>query len=368
MIVKNRLPATLLLADGTLFTGFSFGKVGTAVGEICYNTGNSGYEEIYTDPSYSGQILVNTNPHIGNYGVLSSERESERAHIAGLIVRNFSTQFSRKLATSSLDSFLIDQQIVGISDVDTRTLVKHIRKFGSMNAVISSDYSATQELDDFLKRMPIMEGRALAPFVSTKVPYKMGSDSAPYRIAIIDFGIKKHILNCLLERGCQIIVFPHDTSVLTILSSEPDGVLLSNGPGDPAAMVNEVNVVKELILANVPIFGICLGHQLIGRAVGLSTHKMLNGHRGINHAVKNLETGKCEITSQNHGFTISLDSLTDNKLVDLTHVNLNDGSVEGIRVKDRPVFAVQFHPEAAPGPHDSRYLFDNFLHQFKNKL
>lgn len=354
-------PAILLLEDGTVFHGRAAGAIGTTTGEICFNTGMSGYQEIFTDPSYFGQILVATNVHIGNYGIKNEEVESESIKIAGLVCKKFSDVYSRPQADKSIKEYFIEEKIVGICEVDTRAIVRHIRSKGAMNAIISSDNLDIELLKAQLKKVPSMNGLELSSKVSTKTAYTSGDSNSPYKVAIFDTGLKKNIVRCLVERGCHVKVFPLKTSAKEMLSWGPDGFLISNGPGDPAAMPDEVETVKQIIDSGIPSFGICLGQQLIAQAFGISTYKMFNGHRGINHPVKNIITGKSEITSQNHGFSVKEDEVEKNPDIEITHINLNDKTIEGIRHKVKKVFCVQYHPEASPGPQDARYLFDDFI-------
>lgn len=357
----QKQPAYLLLEDGLFFEGSAVGKRGTTTGELCFNTSMTGYQEVFTDPSYYGQVLIETHVHIGNYGVHENEYESNSAKIAGLVVRNFSNLFSRSDAVESLDSFLRHNNIVGIADVDTRMLVTHIRDKGAMNVVISSEVSDKKQLQKLLKKCPPMDGLELATKVSTVQPYFHGSPSAKYRVAVLDFGVKKNILDHLANRDCYLKVFPADASYEELVSFDPHGYFISNGPGDPSSMPYAVKTVKKILEEDVPLFGICLGHQVLALANGVNTYKMHNGHRGANHPVKNLLTGKCQITSQNHGFCVNRKELENNPQVVITHINLNDDTVEGIRIRNKKAFSVQFHPEASPGPHDSHYLFDDFL-------
>lgn len=356
----QRKKATLLLADGTVYHGKGIGKTGTTTGEICFNTGMTGYQEIFTDPSYFGQLIVMNNVHIGNYGVKASEYESNSIKIDGLIVRSFSQTYSRPGATDSLQNYLEHHQKVGISDIDTRALVRHIRDKGAMNAIISSESDDLNWLQNRLSQVPDMAGLELSSKVSTQKAYHYGSDSAIKKVAVLDFGVKENILRCLAAEGLQLMVFPFNTSLAEMEKWQPHAYHLSNGPGDPAVMKNEVNVIQEILNTGKPLFGICLGHQLLAEASGIATYKMKNGHRGINHPVKNLITGHCEITSQNHGFSVDSNAVNANDQVEITHVNLNDNTIEGLQLKNRPVFSVQYHPEAAPGPLDSRYLFRQF--------
>jgi carbamoyl-phosphate synthase small subunit len=360
-----KIPALLVLQDGTVFRGTAIGKIGTTTGEICFNTGMTGYQEVFTDPSYTGQILVMTNDHIGNYGVRDQEVESESIKIAGLVCKKFSQQFSRKMESYSLDTYFTENNLVGIADVDTRQIVRHIRDAGAMNAIISSETEDVELLKRQLQECPDMSGLELASTVSCDSFHALGNADAPIKVALLDYGSKKNIARCLLERGCYIGVFPAKTTSEEVLSWKPDGIMISNGPGDPASMDYAISCVRNLVETGIPTFGICLGHQLLSLASGLSTYKMHHGHRGLNHPVKNLKTGRSEITSQNHGFAVKYES-SDIGNVELTHVNLNDNSVEGIARKDKPAFSVQYHPEASPGPHDSMYLFDQFISLVNN--
>lgn len=350
-----------MLQDGKFFKGTAIGKIGTTTGEICFNTGMTGYQEVFTDPSYYGQILVETNVHVGNYGISANETESDHIKIAGLVCKNFNVPFSRKMASESVQDYFSNEHVVGISDVDTREIVRYIRQKGAMNAIISSEETDIDKLKAMLAKVPSMEGLELSSKVTTTQPYFAGAEAAAKKVAVLDFGVKRNIVNCLAERGAYVKVFPGNTSFSEIQAWQPDGILLSNGPGDPATMDYAITTVKEILNANLPVFGICLGHQILAEANGLNTFKMHNGHRGCNHPVKNLVTGKCEITSQNHGFAVNPESVKNNPDVEVTHVNLNDGTVEGISIKGKKAFSVQYHPESSPGPHDSRYLFDDFL-------
>lgn len=352
--------AYLLLADGLIIEGKAIGKRGTSGGEICFNTGMTGYQEIYTDPSYYGQIVVNTTAHIGNYGAMDEEQESESPKIKGLVVNEFSEDFSRKLATESLQDYLEKNNIVGITDIDTRMLVRHIRSKGAMNAIISSELEP-EALKKELKNVPSMDGLELASVVSTKKPYFVGDANASFRVAVLDVGIKKSILTNLANRDCYCQVFPAKTTFEEMEKWEPHGYFLSNGPGDPATMDYAIDTVKKIMTSDKPVFGICLGHQLLALANGISTYKMHHGHRGLNHPVKNLISGLGEMTSQNHGFAVSEKDIEANDQVEVTHVHLNDKTIMGLKVKDKNAFSVQYHPEASPGPHDSRYLFDQFV-------
>jgi carbamoyl-phosphate synthase small subunit len=365
MKYTERSSAILLLQDGTIFYGKSAGKIGTATGEICFNTGMTGYQEIFTDPSYYGQMLVATNVHIGNYGIKEDESESQSIKIAGLVCKTFSGHYSRKQANMSVQDWFVEQNTVVVTDVDTRALVQYIRHKGAMNAIISSENKTIEELKQILSKVPSMEGLELSSKVSTKAPYHFGKPDAGLKVAVLDVGVKTNTLRCLSDRGCYVKVFPYNSSFAEMQTWEPDGYLISNGPGDPAVMPEVVKTVKNILDANVPLFGICLGHQLLAEACGITTYKMFNGHRGINHPVKNLITGKCEVTSQNHGFSVSKEEIAKAKEITVTHVNLNDETIEGIRLKNKKAFSVQYHPESSPGPDDARYLFDEFVSMMK---
>lgn len=366
-----RKKAIVLLEDGTIFHGKAVGnREGTAFGEVCFNTGMSGYQEILTDPSYVGQIMVSTNTHIGNYGTKEGEEEADKAQVAGLICKNFSYFYSRPGADGSLEAFLEKSNLLAISDVDTRALVTHIREKGAMNAVITTEMDNIEALKEELARVPKMDGLELASQVSTKEAYDFGPEEATYRVAVLDVGVKRNILRHLVRRGVSCRVFPYNTSFEQMDQWNPDGYLISNGPGDPRPLEGVVEVVKKIVEKDKPLFGICLGHQLLALAVGIPNYKMHNGHRGINHPVLNLETGKGEITSQNHGFAIDKERAEASEAIAITHMHLNDQTIAGIRVKGKKSFSVQYHPEASPGPNDAHYLFDEFIHYLnaeKNK-
>lgn len=367
MKYQTKRKALILLADGTIFYGKSVGdKEGTAFGEVCFNTGMTGYQEIFTDPSYFGQLMVTTNAHIGNYGTNSEEVESDSIKIAGLICKNFSYDYSRPNADLSLNDFLDKNGLFAISDVDTRALVAYIRDNGAMNAVISTEVDAIDSLKERLKEVPSMEGLELSSKVSTKEPYFYGDVNAKYKIAALDIGIKKNILRNLSKRDAYIKVFPYNATMEQMKEWNPDGYFISNGPGDPEPLTDAIATAKKIIASNSPLFGICLGHQVIALANGVSTYKMHNGHRGINHPVMNLVTGKGDITSQNHGFAINRGETEAHKDLEITHVHLNDNTVAGIRMKGKNVFSVQYHPEASPGPHDAEYLFDQFFEMIES--
>lgn len=361
MKYKTKAKGIVVLEDGTVFHGLSAGILGTSTGEICFNTGMTGYQEIYTDPSYYGQIMVCATAHIGNYGVDDEEVESDTVKIAGLICKKFSETYSRPMAEGSLQDYFEKNNIVAITDVDSRAMVRQIRDKGAMNVIVSSVEFDVEKLKAQLKEVPSMQGLELSSKVSTKEAYFLGQEDAPYKVAVMDYGTKKNIIRCLNDRGAYVKVFPMDTKPAEVLEWNPDGIMLSNGPGDPAAMKSQIENIKELVAAKKPIFGICLGHQLLALASGLKTIKMHTGHRGINHPVKNLVSGKGEITSQNHGFVVDRESAEVSDIIEITHEHLNDNTVAGIKLKNQDVFSVQYHPESSPGPNDSRYLFDSFI-------
>ena len=353
--------AILLLNDGKKFEGKQLGHLGETIGEVCFNTGMTGYQEILTDPSYCSQIVTMTSPHIGNYGINKEDVESNKIQVSGFVIKEESIVPSNWRSTSSLDEYLKKNKIVGIQDIDTRSLTRHIRDQGAMNGIISSVDNDLVNLSNKLKKAPSMNGLDLAKTVSTKKVYKW-SQTGKFKVAAIDYGIKHNILNILKDNNCEVTVFPAQTSAKEILDFNPDGIFLSNGPGDPSAVTYGIEMVKSL-LGSKPIFGICLGHQILSLALGAKTFKLKFGHRGINHPVKNLETKVVEITSQNHGFAVDLNSLPENVVA--THINLNDNTNEGIECKEFKAFSVQHHPESSPGPHDSRYLFDKFIKLMK---
>lgn len=366
MKYQKRKKALLLLEDGTIFFGKAVGeREGTSFGEVCFNTGMTGYQEIFTDPSYYGQLMVTTNAHIGNYGTHKDEIESDSIKIAGLICKNFSYNYSRPSADKSLLDFLNDNDLLAISDVDTRALVSYIRDNGAMNAVISTRVDEIDALKEELKAVPSMEGLELASKVSTKEPYFVGKEDAQYKIAALDIGIKKNILRNLEKRGALIKVFPYNTSKEEMAAWNPDGFFISNGPGDPEPLKDAIQTTKDILKTDKPLFGICLGHQVLALANGVSTYKMHHGHRGINHPILNLITGKGEITSQNHGFAVNREETEAHEELEVTHTHLNDGTVAGLKMKNKDVFSVQYHPEASPGPHDADYLFDQFFDAIK---
>jgi carbamoyl-phosphate synthase small subunit len=362
----TKLPAVLLLEDGTVYHGKAAGKIGSTTGEICFNTGMTGYQEIFTDPSYFGQIMVTTNSHIGNYGIHKDEIESGDIKIAGLVCKNFNIAYSRKQSEMSIQDYFQDENIVGISDVDTRSLVRHIRDKGAMNAIISSEILDIEVLKEKLAAVPSMDGLELSSQVSTKEAYDYGDVNAPHKVAVLDLGVKKNILRNFDNRGVYARIFPAKTTFEEMEKWNPDGYFISNGPGDPSAMPYAVDTVKSVLAADKPLFGICLGHQLLALANGIRTMKMFNGHRGLNHPVKNIIIDHCEVTSQNHGFGVIPEDVKKSDKVEITHMNLNDDSIEGIRVKGKKAFSVQYHPESSPGPHDSRYLFDDFINSMNN--
>ena len=360
-MTETQRPAILLLEDGTICHGKAFGAIGTTTGEICFNTGMTGYQEVFTDPSYFGQILIMNSVHIGNYGVKDEDVESNSVKINGLIGRNLEETYSRRQAKGSLNDYLKTNKIVSIEEVDTRALVAEIRTKGAMNCIISSEILDVEVLKKKLSEVPNMNGLELASQVSTDKAYEMGDSKSKVRIAVLDYGVKQHILHCMIDRGAYVKVFPARSKLKELKEFNPSGYFISNGPGDPAAMDYAIDTVKDILKEDKPVFGICLGHQLLALANDIPTFKMHHGHRGLNHPVKNMITGKCEITTQNHGFGVDPEAVKKAKNVEITHMNLNDRSIEGIRIKNKPAFSVQYHPESTPGPHDSRYLFDEFI-------
>ncbi len=366
MEYRSKNKAFVLLADGTQFFGKAIGIEGSAFGEICFNTGMTGYQEIFTDPSYYGQLMVTTNTHIGNYGVIKEESQSKEISISGLICKDFSFNYSRPAGTESLQNYLEHHKLVTICDIDTRALVNYIRENGAMNAVISTEIGSEELLLKKLSQAPSMEGLELASKVSTRQVYTLGNPNAKYKIAALDLGIKRNILNHMIERDMFVKVFPYNTTFEQLEAWNPDGYFISNGPGDPQPLKEAQAVAKAIIEKNKPLFGICLGHQIIALANGIPTFKMFNGHRGINHPVKNLITGKGEITSQNHGFAVDMKVAKAHPEIEITHVHLNDQTLAGMRMKNNKCFSVQYHPEAGPGPNDATYLFDIFKEYLSN--
>lgn len=367
MKYQTRKKAILLLADGTIFHGKSVGdKEGTVFGEACFNTGMTGYQEVFTDPSYFGQIMVASNAHIGNYGTLEGEVESDSVKISGLVCKNFSYTYSRPIADGSLLEFMDKNNLFAISDVDTRALVGYIRDHGAMNAVMSTDVDNIKDLQEQLAAVPSMEGLELASQVSTKESYYYGEETAKYKISALDIGIKKSILGNLASRDAYVKVFPYNASFEEMSEWNPDAYFISNGPGDPNPLHSAIEATKKIIDSGKPLFGICLGHQVLALANGVPTYKMHNGHRGINHPILNLLTGKGEITAQNHGFAVNREEAEANSELEMTHVHLNDDTLAGMRMKGKNIFSVQYHPESSPGPNDADYLFDQFFEMIKS--
>jgi carbamoyl-phosphate synthase small subunit len=377
--MTNRTPALLALEDGTTWPGVALGAIGERAGEVIFNTAMTGYQEVLTDPSYYGQIVVMTAPHIGNTGVNLEDEESVKPWLSGFVVRAASPRVSNWRSTAALDDYLREHGIVGISGVDTRALVRHIREAGALRGVISSADTTPQRLIDAARAAPSMEGLDLVPYVTCSEPYhwaegpgdwrleigdwKAQNPQSPisnlsYHVVAYDFGIKRNILRLLTERGCRVTVVPAGTPAADALALKPDGVFLSNGPGDPAAVTYGVKAVRDL-LGKAPVFGICLGHQILGLALGGTTYKLRFGHHGGNQPVRFSDSGQVEISSHNHGFAVDPKSLPEG--VEITHTNLNDGCCEGLRARDLRAFSVQYHPEAAPGPHDAAYLFGQFV-------
>ena len=359
----NNKPAKLILDNGEIFEGYSLGKIGTSIGEVCFNTGMTGYQEILTDPSYCGQLITMTYPHIGNYGTNDHDCESTKIHAHGLIVKDGSSLPSNFRSQQSLNSFLETNNLIGIQGIDTRKLVRCIRNEGAMNGIISSEELDNQALSNLLSEYPSMEGLDLTKKVTCKEKYHYNKTKQDFNVAVIDYGIKTNILKLLKKAGCNLTVFPANVSFEDVVSLNPDGIFLSNGPGDPAAVNYTIDVVRKFLKTNIPIFGICLGHQILALALGAQTYKMKFGHRGCNHPVKNADHQTIEITSQNHGFAVDPNNLPDNIII--THLSLNDNTIEGISCKNKPVFSVQYHPESSPGPHDSQYLFKKFTTHMK---
>lgn len=370
--MTDRAPAKLALEDGLVLTGVSVGAPGESGGELCFNTSMSGYQEILTDPSYVGQMMMMTYPHIGNYGAFEDATESDGPMVAGLVVRAFNEDPSNSEMQETLEAWMRRHGLVGISGIDTRQLVRRIRQQGVMNAVISTEDLDDDSLVAKAKAVPSMAGQELASRVSVPEPTDfVPRDSEDFpaadgpRIAVYDYGVKRNILRSFARRGCQVRLFPHDTPLETALAWEPDGLFFSNGPGDPRAMPGAVETVRQATETGLPLFGICLGHQLMALAEGLEVFKMKVGHRGANQPVLNAETGHVEITTQNHGFAVDPDSITD-EVAAVHHRNLNDGSVEGLKFHRFNGMSVQYHPEACPGPHDSHYLFDEFIQSVRD--
>ncbi|MGX1023864.1 glutamine-hydrolyzing carbamoyl-phosphate synthase small subunit [Psychroflexus sp. MBR-150] len=365
MRYHKKIDAILILEDHTQFKGKAVSNnQDTAFGEICFNTGMTGYQEIFTDPSYHGQLMVTTNAHIGNYGTHTDENQSNSPKIAGLICKNFSYNPSRASSNLSLEDFLNQSNLFAISDLDTRALVHHIRQHGAMNAVISTQLDKIDQLKEQLKTYPKMDGLELASKVSTQKPYYFGNKNSTYKIAVLDLGVKANILKYLSQREAYLKVFPYNSSLEDLMSFEPNAIFLSNGPGDPQPLKSAIELAKSAIDKNIPTFGICLGHQIIALSQGISTFKMHHGHRGINHPVMNLVTGKSEITSQNHGFAVNKDEAENHSDIEITHIHLNDQTLAGFRLKEKKCFSVQYHPEAGPGPNDANYLFDDFYKMY----
>jgi carbamoyl-phosphate synthase small subunit len=356
---SSRDPAKLALADGTVVDGLALGERGLTGGELCFNTSMTGYQEIMTDPSYYGQLMMMTQPHIGNYGASAEDMEADAPMIAGFIVRDYPRRHSNTQADETLEQFMQRHDLVGIAGVDTRALVRHVRDQGVMNAVISSDELDDDTLIQKAKNWPSMAGRELASKVTVDAPYTFCEGEGP-RIAVYDFGVKKNILRSFRRRGCTVKVVPGDTALSDVLDWDPDGLFFSNGPGDPRPMTDAIETVDAAIDTGLPLFGICLGHQLMSLAEGFEVYKMFVGHRGANHPVKNLDTEQVEVTTQNHGFAVDPESI-DPETARVTHVNLNDDTIEGLRFKQFAGMSLQYHPEASPGPHDSHYHFDRFM-------
>ena len=364
MSPEPKKPCVLALSDGTVAHGKAIGKIGTTGGELCFNTSMTGYQEIFTDPSYYGQLMMMTYPHIGNYGTMSRDDEARSVMIAGLIVRSFSDDYSNPIADGSLQEYLEYNNVVGITGVDTRKLVRHIRTQGVMNAVISSEITDEAQLVKKAQEWDSMIGLELATKVTRKEAQTVPSDG-PYKLAVFDYGVKKSIIDNFVKRGCTLRVFPAEADLKDVQSWGADGYFFSNGPGDPNASSHyALPIIEHAKSTGKPLFGICLGHQLMAMSEGIEVKKMFVGHRGANQPVKNTETGLVEITTQNHGFAVDENKM-DRSVAEVTHINLNDQTIEGLRFKNFPGMSVQYHPEASPGPHDSQYLFDQFMEMVK---
>ncbi len=364
-------PTVLMLEDGRAFRGESHGAAGTAFGEVVFNTSMTGYQEVLTDPSYAGQLVTMTYPLIGNYGVTAQDEESARPQVAGFVIHEAPPAYSSWRASESLQDYLARHGVVAISGVDTRALTRHIRSAGAMRGAIAPASADADELLEAIRSQPPMEGLDLAAEASTPQRYVVptATGETRFRVLAYDFGVKSHSLRLLAQRGCEVTVLPADTPAEEIAAAGADGLFVSNGPGDPEAVGHALDTIRTLAENDVPVFGICLGHQLIARAYGASTYKLLYGHRGGNHPVRRLRDGAVEITAQNHGFAVRGDEqgIPGAPGLRVTHLNLNDGTVEGLEHVERPVFSVQYHPESAPGPHDSRYLFDRFVDEMARR-
>mgnify|MGYP005846746367 CR=1 FL=1 len=357
--------AMLALEDGTIFKGEGFGAVGERWGEVVFNTGMTGYQEVLTDPSYCGQIVVMTYPLIGNYGIMKEDFESKKSYVRGFVVREQCTLPSNWRLSETIDSFLKKENVIGLAGIDTRALTRRLRSYGTMRGVISTETTDEQALIEQAKNCPHLTGQELVPTVATTEIFTY--PGAGKRVVLVDFGAKMNIIRCLLDRGCEIVVVPPDTRAENILALNPDGIALSNGPGDPTDVPYAIEALRQLIaVGRKPILGICLGHQILGLAMGARTYKMKFGHRGANHPVKDLETGRVYISSHNHGFSVDEESMKGLDIY-VSHRNLNDGTVEGLKHKFLPVFSVQYHPEASPGPRDSEYIFDQFMEKMAGK-
>lgn len=360
-----------MLEDGRVFAGNAYGARGTAFGEVVFNTSMTGYQEVLTDPSYTGQIVTMTYPLIGNYGANREDEESRGAKVAGFVLHEAPPVYSNWRATQSLEEYLHAEGVVAITGVDTRALTRHIRSAGAMRGAIALGTADRDALLAEILDQPAMSGLDLACGVSTRERYVVPAvGERRFQVVAFDFGVKSHSLQLLAKRGCEVTVLPAETRPEEILASRPDGLFVSNGPGDPEAVGHALDTIRSLSAADTPVFGICLGHQLIARAFGASTFKLLYGHRGGNHPVRRLSDGLVEITAQNHGFAVQGDEtgIPGADELRVTHMNLNDGTVEGLEHRERPVFSVQYHPESAPGPHDSRYLFDRFIHHMDQRV
>ncbi len=360
--MENQLPAVLVLENGEVYHGFAFGDTSVETsGEVVFNTAMAGYEEVLTDPSYKGQIVVFTYPMIGNYGITKQDEESSSIHLEGIVVKEYSKNYSNWRAVTSLDAYLKEHKKIGIEGIDTRKLVRSVRSAGTLRGIITTSTQEIETLISVVNNLPSMEGQNLSIDVArTSIEKHSPNGDSKYTVALIDFGLKNAILHNLLLRNCEVLIVPGSINYDELSALKVDGIFISNGPGDPAAMTNEIELIKRIITTmDIPTYGICLGHQLLGLAFGATTFKMKYGHHGVNHPIKNIIHQTIEITSQNHGFAVKTETLPAE--IEQTHINLNDGTLAGLQHKTKPIASVQYHPESSPGPHDSWYFFDQFI-------